>query len=108
MPLTREQKGLLHSGGAAGRVNREQGDSCDWWTIDGEDPAEEEPMIKKITAGPPVNVQEPVTPVTPKISGNRLIDIEELVASIGALSSVSSSTSSEKTEVALDDFAAYL
>jgi hypothetical protein len=60
MPLTCEQKGLLQSGGAAGRVDGERGDGRDWWTIDGEDPAEEEPMIKKITAGPPGTVQEPV------------------------------------------------
>jgi hypothetical protein len=76
----------LQSGGAGGRATRDGGDGSAWWTVHGNDPVEE-------------------VPVTTKITGNRLIDVEELAA-VGTLSY--SSTSSTRTEATLDDFVAYL
>jgi hypothetical protein len=85
MPLSCGLK-KLQSGGAGSCATQDGGYGSAWWTIHGNDPVEGEP-------------------VTPKITGNRLIDVEEL-ASVGTL--ICSSTSSTRTEAALDDFAAYL
>jgi hypothetical protein len=79
----------LQPGGAGGCAKKERGDGSSWWmTIHGSDPVEGEP------------------PVTPKMTGNRLINVEEL-ASVGTLC-CSSSSSSTRTEAALDDFMTYL
>jgi hypothetical protein len=60
MPLSCALK-KLQSGGAGGRATRDGGDGSAWWTVPGNDPVEGEPM-------------------TPKITGNRLIDVEDLAA----------------------------
>jgi hypothetical protein len=88
-------------GGAGSSVKKERGDGSSWWTtIHGSDQVEgESPATPKMTGNEP-----PVTPKT--MTGNRLINVEEL-ASVGSLSS-SSTTSSARAEMALDDFVTYL
>jgi len=69
-------------GGAGSRATQDDGDGSAWWTNHGNDPVEGES-------------------VTPKITGNRLINFEALAAG-------NSTSSTRITEAALDDFLAYL
>jgi hypothetical protein len=86
MTLSRERK-ELQPGGAGGRHTKDRGNGLAW-SLDNDDSKDS-------------------NPVTPNITGNRLVSVEELT-SIGTISSCCSSAGGSTTETALDDFAAYL